>query len=65
MGRGDLVSEETIVKAIEEGWLGGAILDVFEEEPLPTDSKLWGIPQVIITPHTAALANVDDVSMTS
>ena len=53
------------MKAIEEGWLGGAILDVFEEEPLPADSKLWRMPQVIITPHTAALANVDDVSMTS
>ena len=65
VGRGDLVSEGTIVKAIEEGWLGGAILDVFEEEPLPTDSRLWGMPQVIITPHTSALANIDDVSMTS
>ena len=54
-----------IVKAIEEGWLGGAILDVFEEEPLPADSKLWRISQVIITPHTAALVNVDDVRMTS
>lgn len=64
VGRGDLVSEGTIVKAIEEGWLGGAILDVFEEEPLSTHSKLWGMPQVIITPHTSALANIDDVSMT-
>ena len=59
------MSEQTIVKAIEEGWLGGAILDVFEEEPLPTGSKLWGMSQVVITPHTSALANIDYVSMTS
>ena len=62
IGRGDLVSEETIVKAIEEGWLGGAILDVFETEPLPRESKLWGMPQVIITPHNSGPATVNEVS---
>ena len=62
IGRGDVVNEETIVKAIKEMWLGGAILDVFEREPLPPESKLWKLPQVIITPHTSALATVEDVS---
>ena len=62
LGRGDVVSEETIVKATKEKWLGGAILDVFEQEPLPPESKLWKLPQVIITPHNSALATVEDVS---
>ena len=65
VGRGDLVSEETIVKAIEEGWLSGAILDVFETEPLPRESKLWRMPQVVITPHNSALATVNEVSTAS
>lgn len=62
LGRRDVVSEETIVKAIKDKWLGGAILDVFEQEPLPPESKLWKLPQVIITPHNSALATVEDVS---
>ena len=65
LGRGDVVSEETIVKAIGEGWLGGAILDVFEQEPLPAESKLWGMPQVIITPHISALATINEVTSVS
>ncbi|KAH3777777.1 hypothetical protein DPMN_179225, partial [Dreissena polymorpha] len=53
IGRGDVVDEESIVKAINNGWLGGAVLDVFDQEPLPPTSRLWSLPGVIVTPHLA------------
>ena len=40
-------------RALEAGWIGGAVLDVFTEEPLPADSPLYATPNVIITPHTS------------
>ncbi|XP_064398289.1 glyoxylate/hydroxypyruvate reductase A-like [Halichondria panicea] len=54
VGRGDVVSEAVLVTAIRHGWLGGAILDVFEQEPLPESSELWSMPEVVITPHISA-----------
>jgi phosphoglycerate dehydrogenase-like enzyme len=54
VGRGDIVSEADLVRALEEGAIRGAVLDVFEEEPLPERSPLWNMPQVFITPHNAA-----------
>ena len=42
--------------ALEQRVLSGAILDVFETEPLPRDSKLWSLPDVVITPHESALS---------
>ncbi|WP_428908243.1 D-2-hydroxyacid dehydrogenase [Niallia sp. Krafla_26] len=53
IGRGSLVNEAELVKALEEGTIAGAGLDVFEQEPLNTDSPLWEMENVIITPHTA------------
>ena len=55
MGRGDVVDEHSLVQALEAGWLAGAVLDVFDAEPLPKDSPLWDLPGVTITPHVAAL----------
>nr|WP_321526791.1 glyoxylate/hydroxypyruvate reductase A [uncultured Cohaesibacter sp.] len=55
-GRGKLQVEADIVTAIREGILAGASLDVFEQEPLPEDSPLWNLPNVIITPHIAAVS---------
>nr|WP_321454525.1 glyoxylate/hydroxypyruvate reductase A [uncultured Cohaesibacter sp.] len=55
-GRGKLQVEADIVTAIKEGILAGASLDVFEQEPLPEDSPLWDLPNVIITPHIAAVS---------
>jgi phosphoglycerate dehydrogenase-like enzyme len=56
IGRGDVIDEASIVRAVGEGWIGGAVLDVFPEEPLPEDSPLWSLPGVTITPHVAALS---------
>ncbi|KAL4224931.1 hypothetical protein ACF0H5_015627 [Mactra antiquata] len=56
VGRGDVIREECLVKALQNGWLGGAILDVFDEEPLPESSPLWTMPNVIVTPHVSGWA---------
>jgi len=53
MARGTLVIESDLVAALESGRLAGAALDVTEQEPLPPGSRLWGLPNVIITPHVA------------
>ena len=51
VGRGALVDEEALVRALREGWIAGAGLDVFREEPLPQHSPLWEMQNVIITAH--------------
>jgi phosphoglycerate dehydrogenase-like enzyme len=53
MARGGVVDETALIRALREGWIAGAALDVFEEEPLPGDSPLWTMPQVIVSPHVA------------
>jgi phosphoglycerate dehydrogenase-like enzyme len=53
IARGPVISEKILVRALKEGWIAGAGLDVFEEEPLPETSPLWDMENVIITPHWA------------
>jgi phosphoglycerate dehydrogenase-like enzyme len=51
VGRGSTVDEEALVEALRAGRLSGAALDVFEHEPLPADSPLWDLPNVVVFPH--------------
>jgi glyoxylate/hydroxypyruvate reductase len=53
-GRGGSQIENDILRALDEGTLTGASLDVFEREPLPADSPLWTHPKIFISPHNAA-----------
>jgi phosphoglycerate dehydrogenase-like enzyme len=53
IARGRLIDELALRRALESGWIGGAVLDVFSEEPLPPDSPLYRTPNVVITPHTS------------
>ncbi len=55
IGRGAVVDEMALINALREGKIRGAGLDVFEEEPLPQDSPLWEMENVLITPHIAGL----------
>jgi phosphoglycerate dehydrogenase-like enzyme len=56
VGRGGVVDEPALIDALRERRIGGAVLDVFAEEPLPPDSPLWTLPNVLVTPHAAALS---------
>jgi phosphoglycerate dehydrogenase-like enzyme len=51
LGRGPVVDEGALVRALKSGRLKGAALDVFAEEPLPPSSELWGLPNVLLSPH--------------
>jgi len=56
VGRGALVDQAALVDALKAKQIAGAVLDVFEEEPLPEDSPLWDLPNVILSPHVAGLS---------
>lgn len=51
VGRGPLVVEDALVRALERRWIAGAALDVLTTEPLPADSPLWQVPGLLISPH--------------
>lgn len=51
--RGEIMVEDDLVDALESGSIAGAALDVAPREPLPADSRLWSLPNVVMTPHTA------------
>jgi phosphoglycerate dehydrogenase-like enzyme len=66
VGRGPVIHEEALIRALQAKQIAGAALDVFEEEPLPADSPLWGMENVLISPHcTDRTVNPDwlDLSM--
>jgi phosphoglycerate dehydrogenase-like enzyme len=58
VGRGGLVDTAALVEALTAGRLGGAALDVVEPEPLPAGHALWSLPNVLLTPHVAATADM-------
>ena len=51
IARGPIVEQEILIRALKEKWIAGAALDVFDTEPLPADSELWNLPNVIVSPH--------------
>lgn len=57
VARGGVVDEEALITALREGWIAGAGLDVFRREPLPPESPLWDMPNVIVTPHMAGFSH--------
>jgi phosphoglycerate dehydrogenase-like enzyme len=60
VGRGTVIDEPALVDALRSGQVGSAYLDVFAVEPLPQDSPLWELPNVLVSPHTAALSPAED-----
>ena len=55
VGRGETIDENVMADALRAGRLGGAALDVYEREPLPPESALWGLDNVILSPHVAGM----------
>jgi phosphoglycerate dehydrogenase-like enzyme len=51
IARGSVIDEPVLIRALKERWIAGAALDVFEREPLPSESELWGLDNVLLTPH--------------
>lgn len=56
VARGEIIDEAELIEALRTGQVGGAYLDVFETEPLASDSPLWRLPNVIVTPHNSAVS---------
>ena len=56
VGRGSLIVQPDLIQLLEEGYLSGAVLDVTDPEPLPSDNLLWGMKNVLITPHVSGIS---------
>jgi phosphoglycerate dehydrogenase-like enzyme len=56
VARGALMDEEAVADLLEEGWLRGAVLDVFTEEPLPAVSRLWQLRSALVVPHVSPVS---------
>src|SRR6185503_5019902 len=56
IARGSVVDEPALIESLQSGHLGGAALDVFATEPLPAQSPLWDMPNVLVTPHSMSTA---------
>jgi phosphoglycerate dehydrogenase-like enzyme len=56
IARGRVIDEKVLIRALQEHWIGGAGLDVVEHEPLPSDSPLFTLPNVILTPHISGMS---------
>lgn len=56
IARGKIIDQDALIRALKDGTLAGAALDVTDPEPLPSDSELWGLENVIVTPHISSTA---------
>ncbi|KAE9051382.1 hypothetical protein PR001_g1503 [Phytophthora rubi] len=63
IGRGDVISEKTLIDALDKKTLSRAVLDVFEQEPLPKTSQLWEHPAVLLMPHVSGKVFPEDVAL--
>jgi phosphoglycerate dehydrogenase-like enzyme len=59
VARGDVLDELALIEALKNGRLAGAYLDVFAHEPLPADSPIWDLPNVIASPHSAGFSDAN------
>jgi phosphoglycerate dehydrogenase-like enzyme len=64
IGRGAVVDEQAMIAALQSGRLAGAVLDVFEKEPLPPESPLWDMPNVLISPHAGGMSDREGTRLT-
>jgi phosphoglycerate dehydrogenase-like enzyme len=65
IARGPVIDELAMIEALADGHLGGAFLDVAAVEPLPADSPLWDMPNVLISPHSASTVDAENATLTS
>ncbi len=65
IGRGATVNEPALIEALQSGQVGAAALDVFAEEPLPPESPLWAMPNVLVSPHSASTSDRENERITN
>jgi phosphoglycerate dehydrogenase-like enzyme len=64
IGRGAIVDEDALLAALRDGRIAFAGLDVFRQEPLPSDSPFWSLPNVLINPHSASTVDTENAKIT-
>jgi len=60
-GRGNVINDQHLITALQQNWLQAAVLDVFEQEPLPRQHAYWQLPNCFVTQHTAARSLPEDI----
>lgn len=62
VGRANVISDQVLLESLEKGWISGAILDVFHQEPLPKAHSFWTHPQIVLTPHISAISRPKELA---